>query len=176
MKVIFVRHGETNWNKIGRQQGKINIILNETGLRQAKQAAEQLKDVHFDHVYCSPLMRARQTAQAICKGRTVPVTYDERISERDMGEFQGKHWEEFDTRTFWDYTADAHYQQAENIRDFYARVYAFLDELKGKVGTVLVVSHGGVFAPMSSYSGRSKIEDNLTDILLKNGEIFEFEI
>ena len=95
MKVIFVRHGETNWNKIGRQQGKINIILNETGLRQAKQAAEQLKDVHFDHVYCSPLMRARQTAQAICKGRTVPVTYDERISERDMGEFQGKHWEEF---------------------------------------------------------------------------------
>ena len=47
MKVVFVRHGETNWNQIGRQQGKINIILNETGLMQAKQAAEQLKNVTF---------------------------------------------------------------------------------------------------------------------------------
>ena len=49
-----------------------------------------------------------------------------------MGEFQGKRWDEFDTRAFWDYAANHHYQQAENIRDFYDRVYNFLDELKGK--------------------------------------------
>ena len=84
MKVTFVRHGETDWNSQGKQQGKADIPLNEKGLQQAQKTAELLSNMEFDHVYCSPLMRARQTAQVICEGRKVPITYDERISERDM--------------------------------------------------------------------------------------------
>ena len=116
MKVTFVRHGETDWNSQGKQQGKADIPLNEKGLQQAQKTAELLSNMEFDHVYCSPLMRARQTAQVICEGRKVPITYDERISERDMGEFQGKRWEEFDTRKFWDYNA-AFFLRSAVIRD-----------------------------------------------------------
>lgn len=179
MKVTFVRHGETDWNSQGKQQGKADIPLNEKGLQQAQKTAELLSNMEFDHVYCSPLMRARQTAQVICEGRKVPITYDERISERDMGEFQGKRWEEFDTRKFWDYNADVHYEKAENIQDFYKRVYDFLDSLKDKEQkdeSVLIVSHGGVFAPVSSCSGRSRKEDNLIDNLLANAQAYTFEL
>ena len=67
-------------------------------------------------------------------------------------------------------------QQTTTIRDFYDRVYNFLDELKGKPGRALLVSHGGVFAPVSSYAGRSKKEDNLIDNLLENAQAFTFVI
>ena len=176
MEITFVRHGQTEWNSLGKQQGKEDIPLNSRGIEQAKQTAQLLGDRQFDRVYCSPLQRAKQTAQIICENRQIPIFYEPRIAERDMGEFQGKRWDEFDTRAFWDYAANHHYQQAENIRDFYDRVYNFLDELKGKSGRALLVSHGGVFAPVSSYAGRSKKEDNLIDNLLENAQAFTFVI
>ena len=176
MEITFVRYGQTEWNSLGKQQGKEDIPLNSRGIEQAKQTAQLLADRQFDRVYCSPLQRAKQTAQIICENRQIPIFYEPRIAERDMGEFQGKRWDEFDTRAFWDYAANHHYQQAENIRDFYDRVYNFLDELKGKPGRALLVSHGGVFAPVSSYAGRSKKEDNLIDNLLENAQAFTFVI
>ena len=112
----------------------------------------------------------------ICEGRNIPIILEQRLIERDMGEFEGMTWHQFDTRAFWDYTADLHYQKAENIRDFYRRVYGFLDTLKGKEGSVLLVAHGGVFAPVSSYAGFSKEEDNLLDNLLDNAQAFSFAI
>lgn len=132
MKVTFVRHGQTEWNRLGKQQGLADIPLDETGIEQARKTAQLLKDEAFDCVYCSPLKRARQTAQMICEGRNIPIILEQRLIERDMGEFEGMTWHQFDTRAFWDYTADLHYQKAENIRDFYRRVYGFLDTLKGK--------------------------------------------
>lgn len=176
MKVTFVRHGQTSWNLLGKQQGLADIPLDETGIAQAHQTKELLKDKHFDRVYCSPLTRARQTAQIICEDRDIPILLEPRLIERDMGEFEGMTWHQFDTRAFWDYTANLHYQKAENIRDFYARVYSFLDTLKGKEGSVLLVAHGGVFAPVSSYAGHSKKEDNLLDDLIGNAQAFEFTI
>lgn len=62
---------------------------------------------------------------------------------------------------------------------FYKRVYDFLDSLKDKEQkdeSVLIVSHGGVFAPVSSYSGRSRKEDNLIDNLLVNAQAYTFEL
>lgn len=176
MKITFVRHGQTDWNKEGKQQGTVDIPLNETGIEQARETAALLKDEIFDCIYTSPLLRAHQTAQIIGEGRNIPIILDDRLIERYMGEFEGKSWKDFDSYQFWDYTANIQYKRAENIRVLFERVYNFFDELKGKQGSVLVVSHGGVFAPVSSYSGRSKKEDNLTDILLKNAQTFTFEI
>lgn len=176
MKVTFVRHGQTEWNRLGKQQGLADIPLDQTGIEQARKTAQLLKDEAFDCVYCSPLKRARQTAQMICEGRNIPIILEQRLIERDMGEFEGMTWHQFDTRAFWDYTADLHYRKAENIRDFYRRVYGFLDTLKGKEGSVLLVAHGGVFEPVSSYAGFSKEEDNLLDNLLDNAQAFSFAI
>ena len=118
MKVTFVRHGQTEWNRLGKQQGLADIPLDQTGIEQARKTAQLLKDEAFDCVYCSPLKRAQQTAQIICEGRNIPIILEQRLIERDMGEFEGMTWHQFDTRAFWDYTADLHYRKAENIRDF----------------------------------------------------------
>lgn len=176
MNVTFVRHGQTDWNIVRKQQGRVDIPLNATGIKQAEQTAEQLKDKKIDKIYCSPLTRAKQTAQIIGAGRDIPIIIEPRLIERDMGEFEGKDWQQFDSRLFWDYVANVQYEKAENIREFYGRVYSFLDELKGTEGDVLLVAHGGVFAPVSSYSGRSEKEDNLTDILIANAQTFTFTI
>ena len=106
MKVTFVRHGQTDWNRAGRMQGILDIPLNEKGLEQARETARLLKDEQFDAVYLSPLLRTRQTAQIICEGRRVPMIEERRLIERDMGEFEGKSWDEFDSGLFWDYIAN----------------------------------------------------------------------
>ena len=79
MKVTFVRHGQTDWNKVGKQQGRMDIPLNATGIEQAHQTAELLKSEPFDRVYSSPLTRARQTAEIICENRDIPIILEPRL-------------------------------------------------------------------------------------------------
>jgi len=57
-RVYIVRHGETEWNRIRRLQGQLDVPLNETGLKQAMLVAEALKDVPFVRAFCSDLQRA----------------------------------------------------------------------------------------------------------------------
>ena len=80
MEITFVRHGQTEWNNLGKQQGKEDIPLNSRGIEQAKQTAQLLVDRQFDRVYCSPLQRAKQTAQIICENRQIPIFYEPRIA------------------------------------------------------------------------------------------------
>ena len=61
--IYFVRHGQTEWNKIGRMQGRIDIELNNEGKQQAMIVREKLKGVKFDKVFSSPLKRAVETAE-----------------------------------------------------------------------------------------------------------------
>lgn len=67
MKLYLVRHGQTNWNLEGRIQGQTNIPLNDKGRKQAQQAKEKLQNIPIDLIICSPLMRARETAEIIEK-------------------------------------------------------------------------------------------------------------
>ena len=69
MKLYLVRHGETSWNIERKVQGQTDIPLTETGVRQAEKVREELKDVAFDICYCSPLMRAKRTAEIVTNGR-----------------------------------------------------------------------------------------------------------
>lgn len=88
MKLYLVRHGETSWN-IGRKvQGQTDIPLNETGVRQAEKVREELKDEVFGVCYCSPLMRARRTAEIVVDGR-VEIVIDDNLKERGFGELEG---------------------------------------------------------------------------------------
>lgn len=69
MKLYVVRHGETDWNKNFLMQGNTNTDLNETGISQAKEIREKLKDIDFDVCYSSPLSRAYNTAKIICDNK-----------------------------------------------------------------------------------------------------------
>ena len=63
--IYVVRHGETEWNAINKVLGRTDMPLNEKGIKQAQELARSLKDLKIDVFLCSPLLRARQTADAI---------------------------------------------------------------------------------------------------------------
>ena len=89
MKLILVRHGETETNRLGRIQGVSHTPLNERGLEQAAAVARALlPDAPFT-LYASPLRRARQTAEAIVRRAGVSAILEDGLIEMDVGEFEG---------------------------------------------------------------------------------------
>ena len=71
--LYIMRHGKTDWNAKHKLQGRTDIPLNEEGIQMAEQAKEKYKDVNFDICYCSPLVRAKQTAEIVLEGRNIPI-------------------------------------------------------------------------------------------------------
>ena len=151
MKIYLVRHGETDWNQAGLLQGQTDIALNAQGLEQAREAAERLKEVPFEIAFCSPLIRAKRTAETIIGDRKITLTADERLRELNFGP-----WEGVDIRTIKDaasqpFTNPGSYippEGAESFAQLYKRSGEFVDQvllpLEGTYETVLVVAHGGV--------------------------------
>ena len=54
MKIYIIRHGETEWNKMGKMQGRTDISLSEDGRKLAQKTADGLKNVKFDYIFSSP--------------------------------------------------------------------------------------------------------------------------
>ncbi len=87
--IYLLRHGMTDWNKRKKLQGKSDIPLNDEGRAMAEQAAVEYKDVPFDVCYCSPLIRADETARIVLKGRNIPIITDSRLAEMGFGDYEG---------------------------------------------------------------------------------------
>jgi len=91
VKIILVRHGETEWNKIRRiQGGESDTPLNETGRHQAVALAARLKDEKIDAVFSSPLQRALRTAQTIADCHHLEVSALPSLKEIQVGELEGR--------------------------------------------------------------------------------------
>lgn len=69
MEVVLVRHGETDWNLDGRLMGQKDVPLNGKGREQAEVLRNKLANMSFDCCYSSPLSRASETAEIICKDK-----------------------------------------------------------------------------------------------------------
>lgn len=90
-KFILVRHGETAWNKDDIYRGTADVPLNEQGREEARLLGEWLKNEKIDAVYCSPLSRARDTAEAIAKHhKNLQVVAMPEIIDINYGEWQGQ--------------------------------------------------------------------------------------
>lgn len=87
--LYIMRHGKTDWNVLQKLQGRTDIMLNDDGRKMAEAAAVLYKDVHFDVCYCSPLKRAKETAEILLKGRNVPIICDDRLKEMSFGKYEG---------------------------------------------------------------------------------------
>lgn len=176
MRLLVVRHGRTDWNELGKIQGCADIELNEVGRNQARETGEKLKNEKIDLIISSPLIRTKQTAGIINEGRNIDIIYDERIKERDFGEFEGYKRDEFDYPSFWTYSKNLKYKKAENIQDFFGRTFNFLDEIKEKYKdkTVLLVIHGGVSTAIKYYFEGLPKENEPTSGALKNCEVKEY--
>ncbi len=151
--IYITRHGQTNWNIQKKAMGKVDEPLNEKGIEQAKIMRNNLTSLDIDLIICSPLLRAKETAEIINEALNVEIIYDERIIERDFGEFEGKETKDFGFWDYWDYYKNEHYDKAENIRDFFKRIYDFLDDIcnKYKDKNIMLVTHSGVSIPVACY-------------------------
>ncbi|GAB7540292.1 histidine phosphatase family protein [Burkholderia sp. 22PA0099] len=156
-QILFIRHGETPWNRIKRIQGHIDIPLAESGVEQAAQLAERLarearEGQRLDAIYSSDLQRARQTAQPFADALGLPVVLNEGLRERNYGAFQGHDSAEIaekfpDAHAQWQ-TRDPGFEPAggESQRAFYHRVLHALEPIVAAHpgGRIAVVAHGGV--------------------------------
>ena len=88
--VYVVRHGETDWNIKGVIQGHTDIPLNSKGKTQAKNLSAKLKDVFFDAVFSSDLMRAKETAEIVALEKKIAVQATQLLRERNFGTLEGK--------------------------------------------------------------------------------------
>jgi broad specificity phosphatase PhoE len=88
-RIVFIRPGETDWNRSGRWQGRVAVPLNEHGIAQAQALARFVRNIGIGALYASPLRRAAQTAEIIAEKLGYAVIYDERLSERNIGHWQG---------------------------------------------------------------------------------------
>lgn len=174
--LFITRHGQTDWNVLHKVQGKADISLNAKGINQALQTKQKLESQKIDLIICSPLKRTKETAEIINSNRNIPIIYDEKISERDFGEFEGTEQENFDFEVFWSYYKNFKYQKAENIKDFFSRIYSRLDEIKSEYRNinVLLVTHGGVSIPVNCYFNGIPTEDNLLSLVLNNCEVVSY--
>ena len=183
MKFYIIRHGQTNWNKEGRIQGKTDIELNEEGIKQAKEAKNILKDYPIDMIVSSTLKRARKTAEIINEAKNVPIIFKEALEERGLGEFEGKTQQEFqdeiwNSEILANYSLNKEYKGVETIRSLCDRVWGLIEELKKKYvdKNILLVTHGGVTRAINGYFNGANEKGILEDLNLHNCEIRTFEI
>ena len=152
----IVRHGETEWNAIHRIQGHSESILTEKGRKQVREAAEKLKNIHFDAVYSSDLLRAKQTAEILILEKKMKIITAKTLRERTFGEHEGimsdeyarkiknllEEYKKLAIEEKWKFKFGKGYESDEKL---FTRFITFLREIaagyRGK--TVLIVTHGG---------------------------------
>lgn len=151
--LYIIRHGKTDWNVRHKLQGRTDIPLNEEGREMARRAHDEYFNIHLDVCYCSPLIRAKETAEILLGGRNIPIITDERLSEMAFGIFEGKEnsFEDKDcpiNELFFSpgtYIAKEGY--GESLDELFERTGSFLKEIlpMAEAGQdILIVGHGAM--------------------------------
>ncbi len=156
-QILFIRHGETEWNRIKRIQGHIDIPLAASGVEQAQRLAQRLahevrEGARLDAIYSSDLQRAQQTAQPIATALGLSLQLSDGLRERLYGAFQGHDSNEIAARFPDEYaqwqTRDPGFAppDGESQRAFYQRVLHALEPIVAAHpgGRIACVAHGGV--------------------------------
>ena len=147
-RILLARHGETDWNRVGRWQGHADPPLNETGRSQAAELAERLADDGIVAIYSSDLERARETAGAVANRLVLDVVEDEALREIDVGSWSGLTRAEVERRYPEGYArwlAGEIGHDGETREQLTARVVSAVERIAAEhqAGTILVVTHGG---------------------------------
>jgi broad specificity phosphatase PhoE len=153
--LYLIRHGETDANVSGIWQGSTDSPLNARGLAQARAIAQRVarEQLPIQHIYSSPLQRARHTAEYIAQALgDVPITLDAGLAEFHLGQWEGLSYAELnDEKRLWarmDEDPDFAPPGGESPRQFAMRLlHSFQTILQKHEGeTVAVVGHGGALA------------------------------
>ena len=163
MKIYFVRHGETDWNKRKIYQGHTDIPLNEKGIKQAEGAANYLKDKQIQVVYASDLKRAFKTGEIIAGPHNLQPIKDSRLREINFGAWEGldykgiyaKYKKEFDV--WYKDVFNTRIPAGERVKDVLDKLLDFLADKSGqKYKEMVVATHGGVIKALLGHLKKSE--------------------
>ncbi|MEC0302340.1 histidine phosphatase family protein [Terribacillus saccharophilus] len=160
--ICLVRHGETDWNKLGKVQGSTDIPLNERGIRQAQATRDFLAGSDFDLIVASPMKRARKTADILNEALQLPLVEMEGFVERGFGEAEGLTRAEREAKyPSWDFPG------MESWEELVERVMLALQEVNAKYGDkkVLLVCHGAVISAILSTISNGEIDTENTHLV-----------
>lgn len=146
----LVRHGETEWNKLGRFQGQYDTLLNDAGLGQARVIAEASRDWGITAIYSSPLSRTMQVANEMSSRLALPVEPRAGLMELDLGELEGIQGEEMrrgwpDVFSTWN--SEPHRivmpggESLASLEERAWQVVLELEQLHGPEDNLVIVSH-----------------------------------
>lgn len=179
--LYVMRHGKTDWNVKKKLQGRTDIPLNEEGIKMAKNAAIEYKDINFDVCYCSPLMRAKQTARYFFEDRDVPIIFDDRLMEMSFGIYEGveNSFSDSDCPVNILFKDPVNYKgvpDGETFEQLYARTGDFLEKValpdvkSGK--DVIIIGHGAMNSCIISQVKNIPLE-NFWDNGIENCKLFK---
>ncbi len=185
--LVLVRHGKSEWNKLGLWTGRTDVPLDEDGVQEARETAYKLKNIPFDKIYISSLKRAKQTYDEIklVLGLHSPEVFTKALDERNYGIYTGKDkWqvkkqvgerEWVKIRRSWDHPIP----EGETMKMVYDRIvpfyqiYILADLKQGK--NILVVAHGNSLRALEKYLDNLTHEE-LADLEFGIGEAHVYKI
>lgn len=146
----FLRHGETDWNRANRTQGSTEVPLNETGIAQAHAAGALLRGRGIIRIACSPLERARHTADIVGAAIGAPVEVHPELREASFGVHEG----EVMGAWFAAWAAgEVAPEGGESFAQVGGRAVAALNVVLREPGLSLIVAHGGMFRTVRAAMG-----------------------
>jgi len=183
MKFLFVRHGETDFNRLKKVMGqRFDEPINERGVRQVQALLPRLKEKEIHVILSSPLRRARETARIIGKHLNLAIEVRDELTERDYGSLSGKTRDEvretmgkstdldtLDREQRYDFRPYG----GESVEEVKVRLLKSLEEIKGahQDKVVLVVTHGGILRLLHQLFPQSKESPTLSNV-----SIHEFDL
>lgn len=186
--LVLVRHGQSEWNALGKWTGQVDVPLTEKGREEARKAARHLHDISLHGAYTSELSRAKQTLDEIkqaLKYSGLSTENHQALNERDYGDYTGKNkWEvakemgeeEFiKLRRSWDYPVP----NGESLKDVHARVLPYYEKRIEKDlkdgNNIIIAAHGNSLRALMKHL--ENVSDNkVHEIEIGTGELLVYEI
>lgn len=190
--LVISRHGESEWNLLGKWTGLTDVPITEKGAGDAEEIGKIIPKIAFDEVYTSVLRRTEETLQGIIRGmdapeiNQLPKTAAAELNERDYGKYTGMNkWEvkeSVDEATFtglrrsWDFPVEG----GENLKQVYERVVPYFEtEILPKLQAgenILMVAHGNSIRALMKYL-EDVSDEGVADVEMKFGQvlIYRFE-
>lgn len=178
MKILFVRHGKTEWNNQKKIQGSADISLSNEGIEHAEIMGNKLKNINIDVAFCSTLNRAKQTMDIINNSREskIPVIFESALEERNYYLYEGRNKSLFDYNLIWNYNNPL------NIDNFFEFAWPIIHFIFAKLlraykdKTVLIVSHGGVSKIFEMLLSKNSLyPEEVATYLPNNSEIITYQ-
>jgi probable phosphoglycerate mutase len=177
MNVYCMRHGESEYNVLGlcNDDPRREVRLTEQGRRQAQAAADALKDVPIERVYCSELPRTRETAEIVNRHHCVPIDIRSAINDIRSG-CDGEPVEHYFRAIAHD-PLHARSGDGESLMDHKRRILGFLDWLKRQesLDTVLVVAHEETLRVFAAHA-RGLDDEAMRGLTFGNCQVLSFEL